>query len=370
MNPIFGGGSTERTYQMSRCLALLGEQVDILTTNWHLDIEYISKLSKVNYHAVDAMYYRYLLPRGARKWLQENITHYDVVHLSKNWSLLAHIAGEIAASHNIPFVFSSMGFIAVHNRSRLLKQIYRKYFTIPMIKKANACIAVTNEERLDLINAGASSNKVHLIPNGIVPEDFLHKDDEHFRRQYKLDARKIILFIGRMDPIKGIHLIIDAFERNRTTLNDWLLLLVGTRTAYRREMEQKVTKLNLQNSILFLDPLFGKKKSEAYHASEFVVIPSIKDAMTIIAPEAACCAKPVLITKTSDFEELARSGGAVEVEPSVDGLSFGLDLLTSNACDRAAIGRKGYDCVMKKFQWVQVALIYKDLFQMVSAAAK
>jgi glycosyltransferase involved in cell wall biosynthesis len=362
MNPASGGGATDRAYQMSQYLAYEGEQVDILTTKWKLDDEYVSNLTAVNCYSVNALYCRYLIPFGSKRWLQQNIAKYDLVHLSKNWSLLSSMAGFIAAHQKIPFVFSSMGFVSIHNRSRSLKKLYLKYLTIPIIKKASACIAVTKEEKTDLINVGASPEKIHVLPNGIIVEDFLHKDDNHFRCKNRLDERQIILFIGRMDPIKGVHLIIEAFARNRAKLTGWILLLVGTKTAYRKKMERKVMKLKLQNSIYFLDPLFGKEKSEAYHAAEFVVIPSIKDAMTIIAPEAACCKKPVLITKTSDFGELARIGGAIEVEPSVDELSFGLELLTSNNCDLVDMGRKGYDFVIKNLQWKQVALKFRELY--------
>ena len=83
----------------------------------------------------------------------------------------------------------------------------------------------------------------------------------------------------------------------------------------------------------------------------------------IVAPEAACCAKPVLLTNTSGFGELAWCGGAVEVEPSIEGLSYGLDSLINNNCDRISMGKKGYNYVMNNFQWKQVALKYKELFQ-------
>ncbi len=370
MNPAIGGGATERSYQMSQYLVISGEDIDILTTKWNLDRDYLSKLNGVNCYFVNAFYCRYLFPIGARKWLEQNISNYDVVHISKNWSLLANMAAAAAFKHNIPYVFSGMGFVAIHNRSKLLKQFYKKYLTIPLIHRASACIALTNEERVDLINAGVSPEKVHVIPNGIIPNDFLYQDDAHFRRQYNLGDRKIILFIGRMDPIKGVHLIIDAFESKRGKLNDWVLVLVGTHSAYRKEMERKVVELNLQNSVAFLDPIFGKEKSEAYHAAEFIVVPSVKDAMTIIAPEAACCAKPVLITNTSDFGELTQCGGAIEVDPTIDGLSDGLELLTSNNCDRAGMGRKGFEYVVNKFKWENVTVKFMDLFQAVSKVRK
>lgn len=365
MNPDFGG-APERTYQMSRYLGLAGVNVDILTTKWRLDKGWIAKLPGANGHFVDALHWRYLIPFGARKWLDKNISNYDVIHISQNWSLLGNMAAAAARKHNIPYVFSAMGFVAIHNRSRLLKRFYKKYLTIPLIRHASACISVTNDEKLDLINAGAVPDKVHLIPNGINAEDFLHMDDDHFRRTYALGDKKIILFIGRMDPIKGVHLIIDAFYRQRSKLNDWCLLLVGTHTTYRREMERKVRGLFLQDRIIFLDPIFGKEKSEAYHAAEFVAVPSVKDAMTIIAPEAACCAKPVLITNTSDFAELARCDGAIEVDPTIDGLAGGLDILTSADCDRVGMGRRGYDYVIKTLKWEHLAVRYMDLFEAVT----
>ncbi len=365
LNPIFGG-ATERAYQMSYYLGLGGVHIDTLTTKWRLDREWVSKLLGGKAYFVDALHCRYLFPIGAKKWLDQNISNYDVVHISKNWSLLANMTASAAVKHNIPYVFSAMGFVAVHNRSKFLKHLYRKYLTIPMIRHASACIAVTNEEREDLINAGAVPEKVHLIPNGIIPENFLHRDNDHFRQQFSLGDRKIMLFIGRMDPIKGVHLLIDAFNLKRSKFNDWCLVLVGTQGAYRNEMERKVVELGLQNSIVFINPLFGKAKSEAYHAAEFIVIPSIKDAMTIIAPEAACCAKPVLITKTADFGELAECGGAIEVDPTIEGLADGLSFLADNGCDRIGMGKKGFDFVVNKFRWDNMTVKYMDLFKSVS----
>lgn len=369
MNQGSAGGSATRSYQMSRHLALGGEQVDMLTTNWDLDIEYVTKLTEVNWHSVNAVYFRYLFPLGAKAWLQKNISNYDVVHISKNWSVLASMAAAIAFEHDIPYVFSGMGLVEMQNRSRLLKRMYRKYLTIPMMLRAGACIAVTDDEKSDLVNAGVLPERVHVIPNGVVLDDLLHRDDEHFRLKHNLDNRKIMLFVGRMDPIKGVDLIIDAFEKNRAKLSDWMLVLVGTETAYRKQMQEKVGMLNLTGSIRFLNPLFGKEKSEAYHAAEFIVIPSIKDAMTIIAPEAACCSKPVLITNTSEFPELAKCGGAVEVAPTVDGLLNGLNILTSDECDRVEIGKKGYEFVANKFRWENLATRYMDVFHAVSIRA-
>ena len=288
-----------------------------------------------------------MFPLGATKWLDENISNYDIVHISKNWSILAYQASKAAKKHNIPYVFSAMGFVSIHNRSRVLKSLYKRYVSIPMIIDAAACISVTKEEKLDLLAVGAQAEKIHVIPNGIIPEDFLVKDESSFKKKYGLDGKKIILFIGRMDPIKGVHLLISAFSNLSETKKDWCLVLVGTKTAYRKKMEHKVTTLKLNKKIRFLNPIFGDEKSIAYNASEFVVVPSVKDAMTIVAPEAACCSKPVLITSTSDFSGLSQNGGGLEVPPTVEGLTKGLDYMMSDDTDLSEMGERAHQYVLK-----------------------
>ena len=171
MNPIFGG-SEERSFQMSQHLGASGDTVDLLTTSWCLDQDWIGKLNSGNIFVVRAFFLRYLFPFGARKWLDENISNYDIVHISKNWSILAYQASRAAKKHNIPYVFSAMGFVSIHNRSRVLKSLYKRYVSIPMIIDAAACISVTKEEKLDLLAVGAQAEKVHIIPNGIIPENF------------------------------------------------------------------------------------------------------------------------------------------------------------------------------------------------------
>ena len=130
-------------------------------------------------------------------------------------------------------------------------------------------------------------------------------------------------------------------------------------------MEHKVTTLKLNKKIRFLNPIFGDEKSIAYNASEFVVVPSVKDAMTIVAPEAACCSKPVLITSTSDFSGLSQNGGSLEVPPTVEGLTKGLDYMMSDDTDLSEMGARAHQYVLKNFKWKVIAGRFRDLFKAV-----
>lgn len=172
MNQSSAGGSATRTYGISKSLAELGEDVEILTTNWDLDISYVASLNNVKWHSINSVLLRYLFPIKSKKWLEKNICKYDAIHITKNWSILAGIAAQVAKKKNVPYVFSGMGLIDTNSRSKFIKSLYKKIFTKPTILNAAACIAVTQDEKQELINLGFNKDKIYVIPNGIDLADF------------------------------------------------------------------------------------------------------------------------------------------------------------------------------------------------------
>ena len=366
MNPLYGG-SIERAYQISKHMIDDGYDVDLLTTSWNIDHNYISNIGGKKF-ILDVFgrknsHNPKIIPKGIFKWIKFNIDKYDVIHVSRNWSLLASIVAMMARKKNIPYVYSPMGYVGSNNKSKLIKGLFRNLFTIPDIKGASACIAVSKEEEEDINNIVGNSNKTRLIPNGIILSSFDYQNNEAFRSENNLDQRNIILFIGRMESIKGVHLLIDAYSNLQEIHDSWCLAIIGTNTEYKKEMVNKTNELKMNGNIFFLDPLFSDKKSAAYHAAEVVAIPSLKDAMTIIAPEAACCKKPILYTNTCDFSGLAINGGGMEVDPSVDAIQSGLKAITRPDFNRIEMGQKGYNYVLKNFKWTELIKKYEELFK-------
>ena len=367
MNPLYGG-SVVRSFQISQHMIDAGYDVDLLTTSWNIDYKYISKITGGEKYILDVFGKTNsnnpkIIPKGLFKWIRQNIEKYDVIHVSRNWSLLASIVALMARNKGIPYIYSPMGFIGSNNKSKLIKSLYRNFFTIPDIKNASSCIAVSKEEELDINSIIGNSKKTTLIPNGIILSDFDYQNNKLFRSEYKLDQRNIILFIGRMEPIKGIDLLIDAYSNLDSIHDDWCLVLIGTNTEFKKSMIKKTNELKMNNNIFFLDPLFSDKKSAAYHAAEVIAIPSVKDAMTIIAPEAACCKKPILYTNSCDFPDLAENGGGLEIDPSVNAIQKGLEKITQPNFNRKEMGLKGYNYVVKNFKWTELIKRYVLIFQ-------
>ena len=366
LDSIGGGGSVERIYQLSRHLSLVGKDCTILTTKQGWDEEHILKLGKVKVVALPYISERFKIPLGLFGWLNKHILDYEIVHLAMNWTMINAITYLYLRYYNRPYVFSAMGWLTIDGRSKLIKHIYRNLFTKRMVRNAGVCIAVTKREVNDYVNFGVDPKRIVRIPNGINPESFCDKDDEAFRVRYGLDARPIILFIGRIDPIKGPDLLLRAFYGISESFPNYQLVIAGNDLGFLSNLKTLARSFGLEEKTRFLGHIGGKELSWAYHAANVFVIPSRYDTMTIVALGAAASGTPVLLTDRCDFGELQEAGGGLSVECSVKGLENGLRRLLSDPVQLKTIGRRAREFVISKYSWEQVCKQFIDVFQAAS----
>lgn len=305
-----------------------------------------------------------MIPKGAKKWLDENIGHFDILHLAGNWSPINVLAYKAARKHNVPYVFSAMGLLDIIGRSRLFKHIFRLLWTRPILHAANAVVAISPREYDNFIRFGVPKKKVYFIPNGITMNGLDKKDDAAFRNLYGLDARKIILFIGRLNPVKGVDLLVAAFSKIAGEFTNYQLLIFGNDYGgFQAKLERMIEALHLKHCVKIFPPIFGIEKSWAYHAAEIFVIPSRYDTMTIIALEAAATACPLLITNQCDFAAIGDNGGALVVSPEARSIAHGLHDLLNDPVMLKQRGILGQKFVLKNYHWEKISNDFIRMFQ-------
>ena len=103
----------------------------------------------------------------------------------------------------------------------------------------------------------------------------------------------------------------------------------------------------------------------AYYSCDLFVIPSLYDAMTIVAVEAAACGKPILITNTSDFPGLILNKGAIEVSPTIGDIAKGITTVINDDQLRFELGANGKKYVYENFEWTVLSKEYKNIFNSV-----
>lgn len=128
---------------------------------------------------------------------------------------------------NKPYVVCPAGALPIFGRSARLKRLYNFLVGRAIIKNATGWIAVTSGELPHFESYGIHASKVKIIPNGVAEEDFQFADTQSFLSRYHIPAVPIILFMGRLNPIKGPDLLLQAFIQARRDFLDFHLVFAG-----------------------------------------------------------------------------------------------------------------------------------------------
>ena len=132
------------------------------------------------------------------------------------------------------------------------------------------------------------------------------KDIDYFRNKIGIGNSPFILFVGRLNRIKGPDLLLKAFYNIKNNLQDFHLGFVGPDDGMLSELKQMVDEYQLNDRIHFIGYLGGADKSNAYHAADLLVIPSRQEAMSIVVLEAGISGTPVLLTDQCGFNVIEK----------------------------------------------------------------
>src|SRR5688572_11052130 len=181
LDPVHGGGTAERTFQMSRFLASRGVECTLLTSAAGISPARTAALVNVNVVAVPLLWHRFSVPRISRRLLNGLVGAADIIHLMGHWSTLNAMVYSAARRAGKPYVICPAGALPIYGRSRRLKQLYNAIAGKRIVRNASACIAISPDEIDHFAAYGVPAHKVRIIPNGIDPEDYAESDSSRFR---------------------------------------------------------------------------------------------------------------------------------------------------------------------------------------------
>lgn len=362
LDPVAGGGTAERTFQMTRHLALAGVECAVLTLDLGLTparIENLRPSTVTALHCILPRHYLFPLPEPR---IRELVRRADVVHLMGHWTLLNALACNEARRQKKPYVVCPAGALPIYGRSRWLKNFYNRIAGLRCVQDANACVAVAQNEVEHFAAYGVTVDRVTLIPNGVDADEFSPADDAGFRRKFGLPNAPFVLFLGRLNPIKGPDLLLEAFWKIAAIHADMHMVFAGPDGGMLEMLRAATQRYGVAERVHFIGPVRGADKSHAYHAACLLAIPSRQEAMSIVVLEAGICATPVLITDRCGFDEIAESGGGMVVPATVTGLAQGLDDLLKTRAQLPVMGTALQQFTRKNYLWETVVDRYVRLF--------
>jgi len=365
LDPVAGGGTAERTFQISRYLVRAGLQCDVLTMNLNLSDERIKQLKGIKLIALECLLERYFIPKLSQQIIKNAVGNADIIHLMNHWTILNALVYRSARKQNKPYVVCPAGALPLFGRSQKFKYLYNRFIGNHILSNANGHIAIGVNEISHFEKYGVEPDKVSLIPNGINPEDFKTSDVDNFRRKFGLNNSPFILFVGRLNPIKGPDLLLHAFEKINKAFKDYHLVFAGPDGGLLSELKKKSEETKISNRVHFMGYLGGEEKSNAYVAASLLAIPSRQEAMSIVVLEAGIMGTPVLLTDQCGFDEVEQIRGGKVVSASVEGLQNGLRKILKNPDKLKSMGSNLKKHVMDHYTWEKIINKYIELYRQV-----
>lgn len=370
IDPVFGGGTAERTRQLARHLILKGALCSLMTLahrrgNGFMEAEIAS--AGVRVIAFPVLNWRFYIPLIDPFHLWRAVRNADVVHIMNHWILLNTVVYLTAALAGKPVVLCPAGALRIYGRSKKIKKAYARLIGDRMIRKAALVIIISENERASVL-AIRNTAPVSLIPNGVDPAEFTDRSVEAFRKRYGLPSDgKLILFMGRLNPIKGPDLLLDAFSFVSGEFKRHHLVFAGPDGGMMQYLEASTARLGLEDRVHFIGYVEGAVKSQAYYAADLLVVPSRQEAMSIVALEAGITGTPVLLTDACGFGQIESVGGGLSVQPTAGDIANGLKKLLNDPNSLVSKGKMLHAYVAKHYTWdaiVQQHLsCFNDLLQ-------
>ncbi|MFC2072585.1 glycosyltransferase [Chloroflexota bacterium] len=172
-------------------------------------------------------------------------------------------------------------------------------------------IASTGKEKEDLVrHYGTSLERISVIPCGVNLELFQPVDKETARQQLGFTDDKLILSVGRIEPLKGIDQLLKAMPYLQNGQGPRLVIIGGDEhSQYEMEKLQKLSRtLHIQDSVTFLGLIKQEQMPYFYSAADICVIPSYYESFGLVALESLACGTPVVATDVGDLKSVIHQG--------------------------------------------------------------
>lgn len=356
-----GGGVAERTLHLSRALVAHGAACTVLTLEIGLDRARRQDWSHVRLVALPCLSERFFVPSAGPRAVGSIVAGHDVADLASHWTLLNAFAYRAARIHRVPYFVHPAGALGIVGRSRALKRTYNLIIGRRIVRDAAGHIAVTASESAAYSEYGIGQEQLTVVPNGVELPTADVADTGAFRARYDLADRRIILFVGRLAAIKGPDLLLNAFADIAPKIRAYALVFAGSDFGMLDSLRRLAEDRGVSDQVRFTGHLTGPEKEAAFHACDFLALPSRREAMSLVALEAGARAKPVLLTNQCGFDEAASVEGGVLTTATVTGLRDGLREMIGRAERLPTMGLALQALIRRHYTWAAAADRYLAL---------
>ncbi|WP_292729697.1 glycosyltransferase [Methanoculleus sp.] len=381
--PLWESGGVARVaYDISHTLHENGHEITVYTTNRsiypndlptnHLtgvdgmDVYYFENLRKYTLGTIlPVMPYR--MPAVARK----EIGKFDLVHIHDHRTMLTVIASHYARKYGVPYVLQAHGALPQDTGSTRMKRLFDRFWSKKVILGAAGVIALNETEAERYRDLGVAEGKITIVPNGIDLAEYPDLPDRgRFRAAWGIDdATKVVLYLGRLDPTKGIDLLIRSFALVAREEGDAVLMLVGGDMGHNDEFRQRVRSLGLDERVVFTGFVSKEDKMAAYTDADVFVTPRFTG-FPVTFLEACLCGTPIVTTGKGDLLGWIDNTVGFNTRCTPEALADSIGRLLADDALRAGFGEKAKELVRTRYNWQTIVHDIETFYAQVAGSTE
>jgi glycosyltransferase involved in cell wall biosynthesis len=262
-------------------------------------------LPRVGLPVAVPLYLASLLPHRAR------LERADVVLAT--WAYPDGCAAVIAAG-----VLGKPCVVKVHGSdvNVVLQRAAARRMAARVLPRADALVAVSGPLARELVRLGAAPARVHQVRNGIDSSLFFPRERAAARRDLGIpDGARVVLFVGRLEPQKGIVTLVDAFERVRARVPGALLVLAGDGVS-TADVRRRTSSWG--EGAVLLGPTAHARVALWMGACDVLTLPSLAEGTPNVVLEALASGRPVVASAVGGIGELLADPRAGVLVPPRD----------------------------------------------------
>ena len=358
------GGPSRSTVGLCENLAMAGCDVDLCTLNagnrLGKDVPVNEKLVNIRRAPCNSRWAGLFAPSAFKRIVRQAATNADMVHCQGIWTPAAAFGARAATALGKPYIISLRGMLApiALRRSVWKKRIASLAYVRRNLAQAGCLHALTEQELRDARSFGVRS-PIALIPNGIATPSLESLPDKSKARKHfpDLPDKKLILFLGRIHPIKNLSALVQAWCTLARKFDDWRLVIAGPdEVGLQAELAAAAHDGGIGDRVVFMEAAYGRDKQMLLRAADIFCLPSHTEGLSMGLLEAMAYRLPVLVTRQCNFAEVETAGTGILVDKDPDSIREGLGtMLSLNEAKRNEMGANGRQLVEERFKWETVA---------------
>lgn len=374
------GGPSVAVRRMAEGVAQRGIEVHIATTDddgpeRNRQVPFSEPVDEngvtVWYFPRQSHFYTVSLP--LTRWLMENTGNYDLVHIHALFSYPVGTAALAAQRANVPYIIRPLGTLnqwGIQNRRPFVKQWSLRFIEKPLLKRAARIHFTSRQEQYEAQQAGVQAPST-IIPLGLDIAPFRQVSPAtDYRGQQGIGDAPLLLSIGRIDRIKGLDLLLDAFAQIYPRFPKSRLVIAGDGDgALLAELQGQAERLGIAGAIIWAGFLQGEAKLAALAAADLFIMPSHSENFGIAAVEALAAGVPTIVSNgVAIHHEITEAGAGLAVPVEAAPLANAISELLEDKTRRDGMRTAARHLAASRFSQEGMADALIDLYQQVIQA--